>query len=162
MKHFLSFIFFSLLFFVSTQAQPYELRDWNRDVITKVNGRSAFKGARFTSIRQVSYEGANRAQGRIYAVNLSVQTEGIVSRNCSTPGCTPTSSRVVAGNQHELDALSLDAAFTLSDQTQMKANSKTQSDVLNAGKTTNMQKVNATNATVPASVNRAKVNAVRQ
>lgn len=162
MKHFLfSFLLF-LVSFVSAQAQPYELRDWNRDVITKINGRDASVGMRFASIGQVRYEGANRAQGRIFAVNVKARTEGIVSRNCSTPGCTPSSSRVVAGNQHELDALSLDAAFTLSEQTQMKAGSKTQSEVLNAGKATNMQKANATNATVPASVNRAKANAVRQ
>lgn len=153
----------------AAQAQTYELKDWNRAVITKVNNRNASVGRRFSSYNQVTFQGANRASGWIYAVNTSNPQEGLVTRGCaSSNGCT-TSQRVVGGTHHELNTMKMEDILALADQQALELQTTTatvkKADALNTTKANNvdLQKASATRVTPSnANLNRAKATQIRQ
>jgi|GEM_PF-1207189 len=119
---------------LSLHAQTYELRDWNRSVVTKVNNGNASVGRRFTNRNQVVFQGANRGSGWIFAIQVGNNREGLVIRSCGINGCVPSAQRVVAGNQHELITMSIADILSLADQ-QSNLQTTTRSAVLRTDKT---------------------------
>jgi hypothetical protein len=139
------FFFFLALFsaFSTLSAQSYELRDWNRRVTTRVSNQRPSVGLRFNNASQVRYSGANRAEGWIFAVNVNNNREGIVSRGCSVPNCTPVVQRVVAGTGKHLLQMNADEILALADQQAagQLSTQKQNTDILKANQTINTRQI---------------------
>ena len=107
------FLFFTFLL----PAQTYEVRDWNRKVSTYIkNKKLRAPGERFTNYNQISFRGANKADGWVVAINLGNSSEGAVIRGCSTADCVPYVQIVVAGPKKNLHIISIDEFLLLADQ----------------------------------------------